>query len=261
MFKCFGQQKLENFYLPYTLKKTNPKPSKVNMSTLIKQQAVIKRVITLYEICKIMGIRHTNAKRMAEEIQAKDGFGEVLKISTSNPNNVSIETYSYTKSQALMIGARLDSKNIIVLVNRLEELSKPKTFEEMAKQTILLADKRIKELEHKIQEDKPLTDFGRAISQSSTAVKIGDWVKAVNENGDIQMGRNKAFKWMRDNKYLQKDNIPYQRYIDSGLFEVKEGLVVTDKRQLPTFTTLLTPKGQMYFAARLKVSHKGESDE
>ena len=237
------------------------------MSTLIKQQAVTKeRVINLYEICKVLGKRHNDAKKLAEEIQAKDGFGSYEKIVTtvSRGNNGAtqeIETYSYTKPQALMIGARLDSKNIIVLVNKLEELSKPKTFEEMAKQTILLADKRIKELEHKIQEDKPLTDFGRAISQSSTAVKIGDWVKAVNENGDIQMGRNKAFKWMRDNKYLQKDNIPYQRYIDSGLFEVKEGLVVTDKRQLPTFTTLLTPKGQMYFAARLKVPHKGESGE
>ena len=227
------------------------------MNTLITQQVVAKRVITLYEICKIMGKRHNDAKKLAEEIQAKDGFGSYEKVVTvikrgNNGASQSIETYSYTKSQALMIGARLDSKNIIVLVNRLEELSKPKTFEEMAKQTILLADKRIKELERKIQEDKPLTDFGRAISQSSTAVKIGDWVKAVNENGDIKMGRNKAFKWLREHKYLQKDNIPYQRYIDAGLFEVKEGLVVTDKQQLPTFTTLLTPKGQMYFAAKFK---------
>jgi len=132
------------------------------------------------------------------------------------------------------------------------EVSKPLTFEEMAKQTIALADQRIKELEHKIIEDKPLTDFGKAISQSTGTVKVGDWIKAINDSGDIAMGRNKAFKWFRSSKYLQKDNMPYQRYIDNGLFEVKEGLVVTDTKQIPTFTTLLTAKGQMFFAKKLK---------
>lgn len=107
-------------------------------------------------------------------------------------------------------------------------------------------------LELKIQEDKPLVDFGRAIAQSSATVKIGDWIKAINESGDLNMGRNKAFKWMRDNKYLTADNKPMQRYVDSGLFELKEGLIVTDTKQIATFTTLLTGKGQMYFAKKLK---------
>lgn len=133
-----------------------------------------------------------------------------------------------------------------------KDLNKPLSFEEMAKQTILIADKRIKELELKIESDKPLVAFGSAIAQSSATVKIGDWIKAVNDSGDIDMGRNKAFKWLRENKYLTKDNMPMQQYVNNGLFEVKEGLVVTDTRQIATFTTLLTGKGQMYFAKKLK---------
>jgi anti-repressor protein len=133
-----------------------------------------------------------------------------------------------------------------------KKLNAPLSFEELAKQTILLADKRIKELELKIENDKPLVAFGSAIAQSSATVKIGDWIKAINHSGDIKIGRNKAFEWMREHKYLTRDNMPMQQYINNGLFEVKEGLVVTDTKQIATFTTLLTGKGQMYFARKLK---------
>jgi hypothetical protein len=96
----------------------------MQVQTINSQQ----RVISLYEICKLMGKEHNKAMRIVEEMQVKEGFGGVEKITTPtfNPNgtrNKEIETYSYTKKQALMIGARLDSKNIIVLVNKLEELT------------------------------------------------------------------------------------------------------------------------------------------
>lgn len=211
-----------------------------------------ERVISLYEICKVLNKRHSDAMKVVPELHATVGFGEVRNFRTSNSNNVSIQTYSYTRNQALAVGARLDNRNIILLVQKLEELNKPMTLEQIMKKAIMMADERIAELENKITEDKPLTDFGRAISQSTATVKIGDWIKAINDSGDISMGRNKAFKWFRSNGFLQKDNMPYQRYVDSGLFEVKEGLVVTDTKQIPTFTTLLTAKGQMYFAKRLK---------
>jgi anti-repressor protein len=68
------------------------------------------------------------------------------------------------------------------------------------------------------------------------------------------MGRNKAFNWFRSNGYLMKNStMPYQQYIDQGLFEVKETLITTSKGQRITFTTLLTGKGQVYFAQKLGI--------
>ena len=31
-------------------------------------------------------------------------------------------------------------------------------------------------------------------------------------------GEKKFFQWLRDNKYLMRDNYPYQKYLDSGMF-------------------------------------------
>jgi phage antirepressor YoqD-like protein len=107
-------------------------------------------------------------------------------------------------------------------------------------------------LEHKIEQDKPMTDFGKAISESATAVKIGDWIKAIADDG-FKVGRTTAFRWLRHHGFLMKDNQPYQQYINQGLFEVKEGLIVTSRGQKATFTTLLTGKGQMYFGKSLRI--------
>ncbi len=93
------------------------------MNEIVKTEEL---VISLYEICKVMDKRHDKSKVLAEEIQAKAGFGTVAKKDiVYNDKGQEIQTYHYTKRQALMIGARLDSGNIIKLVDKLEESSLP----------------------------------------------------------------------------------------------------------------------------------------
>ena len=131
---------------------------------------------------------------------------------------------------------------------------KPLSLEEMTLQVIEGQQNKILQLENKIEADKPLTSFGKAISQSIGTCMVGDWIKAINDSGDIKIGRNKAFGWLREQKYLMKNNMPRQKYVDSGLFEVKESLVITGTRTFPAFTTLLTGKGQMVLAEKLKAA-------
>lgn len=135
---------------------------------------------------------------------------------------------------------------------------KPMSLEEMTLQVIEGQQNKILQLENKIEVDKPLTDFGKAVSQSVGTCLVGDWIKAINDSGDIKIGRNKAFEWLRENKYLMKKNIPYQKHIDSGLFDVKESLIATGTRTFTTFTTLLTGKGQMVLAEKLKTAMETE---
>lgn len=108
-------------------------------------------------------------------------------------------------------------------------------------------------LEAKVKEDKPYTAFARAIANSSASISMGDFAKLVC-NSDIKIGRNRLFKWLRQNKYLMQDNRPYQRYVDQGLFEVMERHVATIKGDLMTVTTLVTGKGQMVLLDALQRS-------
>ena len=110
---------------------------------------------------------------------------------------------------------------------------------------------RIAALSAQIEEDQPYTRFGKSISASDAAILLGDFAK-VAANSGVPIGRNRLFKWLRDNKYLMPDNKPYQRYVDQGVFAVKESKVFTGFEETIRTTTLVTGKGQKYLMERLE---------
>lgn len=121
----------------------------------------------------------------------------------------------------------------------------------MADQTISKLKDTNKSLVEKIEADKPKTIFADAVSTSHTSILIGDLAKLICQNG-VQTGQKRLFQWMRDNGYLMKSgasyNMPMQRYIEQGLFEVKESSVQNpDGSVRVTRTTKVTGKGQLYF--------------
>ena len=121
----------------------------------------------------------------------------------------------------------------------------------MADQTISKLKDTNKSLVEKIEADRPKTIFADAVSTSHTSILIGDLAKLICQNG-VQTGQKRLFQWMRDNGYLMKSgasyNMPMQRYIEQGLFEVKESSVQNpDGSVRVTRTTKVTGKGQLYF--------------
>lgn len=56
------------------------------------------------------------------------------------------------------------------------------------------------------------------------------------------------FNVFRNCGILNNKNIPYQRYIDTGYFVVKETPVNINDKEYIRFTTLVTPKGQMWIS-------------
>lgn len=57
---------------------------------------------------------------------------------------------------------------------------------------------------------------------------------------------------LRNNGYLMKDNMPYQKYIDSGYFDVIEQTYKTPYGSKVSLKTLVTGKGQIYFTEKLR---------
>ena len=56
-------------------------------------------------------------------------------------------------------------------------------------------------------------------------------------------GRNRLFKFLREQKILMSNNMPYQQYIDRGYFEVKETPKELGGRQINFTQTYVTAKG------------------
>ncbi len=107
-----------------------------------------------------------------------------------------------------------------------------------------------KELEREIRQQEPMVEFARAVIGSEGTCSVDELAKILCSRG-VQIGRNRLFGWLREHQYLfnnGKDNIPYQRWVEYGLFELKCGLVMCgDGSQRHTHTTRVTAKGQEYF--------------
>ncbi|MBB1529218.1 MAG: phage antirepressor KilAC domain-containing protein [Prevotella sp.] len=133
----------------------------------------------------------------------------------------------------------------------------------VAQSTIEKRNERIKELEtdnenktKQIEAAQPSITFTQAVSGSASSCLIGELAKLIGQNG-YPMGEKRLFKWMRENGYLgtkgERYNIPNQRYIDMGLFELKKGVRTGNGGVLhTTITTKCTGKGQVYFVNKFK---------
>jgi anti-repressor protein len=107
-----------------------------------------------------------------------------------------------------------------------------------------------KEKEEKIEKDAPKVVFADAIVGSRSSCLIGELAKILRQNG-INMGQNRLFAWMRENHYLgtvgEYYNIPCQRYLEMGLFELKKNVYSRNGEMVTKVTPKVTGKGQQYF--------------
>ena len=127
----------------------------------------------------------------------------------------------------------------------------------IAQGTINKKDELIKQHEKTIEQQKPLVDFANTIASTSKSIDMSSFAKLIKDEG-IKMGRNKLFEWLRNNGYLMKNknNEPYQRYIDSKIFEVVEYTITINGKSEPKIKTLVTGKGQIYLIKKLKEQNK-----
>jgi anti-repressor protein len=129
-------------------------------------------------------------------------------------------------------------------------LADPDTIIQLATRLKEEQQKRIL-AENKIEQDKPKVLFADAVEVSKTSILIGDLAKLIKQNG-CDTGQKRLFEWMRSNGYLMKNgvsrNMPTQKAMELGLFEVKESTINNpDGSVRITRTTKVTGKGQVYF--------------
>lgn len=126
---------------------------------------------------------------------------------------------------------------------------------------ILLAQKTIEGQKAQIDEMTPKALFADAVSASSTSILVGDLAKLIRQNG-MDIGQNRLFDRLRNNGYLIRAkgmswNMPTQRSMDLGLFEVKETSITHSDGHISVNKTVkVTGKGQIYFVNKL-VPKKG----
>lgn len=123
---------------------------------------------------------------------------------------------------------------------------------ELMAKALLVAQRQIEDRERLIEEMKPAKIFADAVCASEQTILVGDLAKLIKQNG-VDIGQKRLFEWLRLNGYLIKRkgadwNMPTQRSMDMGLFEIKETAIThPDGHVTISKTVKVTGRGQRYF--------------
>lgn len=210
------------------------------------------------DLCKALGYsngRDAIAKHVDE--------GDVAKRDT--PTTSGVQTMTFVNESglySLIFGSKLDSARAFkkwVTSEVLPAIRKTggylaagadDTPEMIMARAVLVAQDTIRKQAEKIEVDAPKVLFADAVVGSKSSCLVGELAKLLTQNGHT-IGQNRLFEWLRDNGYLGKHgeyyNMPNQRYVEMGLFEIKKRVHDENGVLVTTQTTKVTQKGCMYF--------------
>ena len=124
--------------------------------------------------------------------------------------------------------------------------------EMVMKRALEFANKQVATLQNQIEQMAPKAIFADAVAASNTSILVGELAKLLKQNG-VDTGQNRLFQRLRNEKYLisrkgSDYNMPTQRSMEMGLFEIKETAVThSDGHTSVNKTVKVTGKGQQYF--------------
>lgn len=112
-----------------------------------------------------------------------------------------------------------------------------------------------------IEEQKPLVEFANNVANTASSITIHGFA-AILSKDKINIGEKRLFQWFRDNGYLTKNNIVTQYAKDGGWLKTIEKTRVCAKTNsiVPYAQTLVTGKGQLFFAKKLMNEFKNKEN-
>ena len=203
------------------------------------------------QIAESFGKEHKSVLRSIEDLVAQNCAAKSMFYETTFENRgKQYPMYLMNRDGFTLLAMGFTGK--AALEKQLAQRPQLSRAELMAQALIAAHD----ELEHKDRQIAELTPkgiFADAVNASKKSILVGELAKLLCQNR-VQIGQNRLFVWMREHGYLIKDpkrsdyNMPTQRAVEQGLFEIKETTVVhSDGHTSINKTPKVTGKCQIYF--------------
>lgn len=202
-----------------------------------------------------------NFGEMFFETTAPDSYGREQRTYLMNRDGFTLLAMGFTGKAALEWKLKY-----IAAFNEMEKklADQPQlTRSQLLATALIAAHEELEEKDKQIETMKPKVLFADAVSASKKSILVGELAKLLSQNG-INIGQKRLFDWMRKNGYLIKDpkrsdyNLPTQRSMEKGLFEIKETTIQHSDHVSINRTPKVTGKGQVYFVNLFLKSEKQE---
>ncbi|UWH29740.1 phage antirepressor KilAC domain-containing protein [Aeromonas veronii] len=209
------------------------------------------------EIAEMLGKNHSDIKRSAERLWQSGviGNGQPLaerEFKTERGNTYT--EYLLIKRDSLILVAQNCPEFTAQIVDRWQELESqqrpqiPQTYAAALLEAGRLA-LEVEQKNHLLAVQAPKVAFADRVAGDDKGVNIGNYARAVG------LGQNVLFRALREHRILMsggnRHNLPFQDYIERGYFTVKEGTRTHNDETVPTFTPMVTGKGQQWLTRRL----------
>ena len=212
------------------------------------------------DVCDVLGLG--NITKAMEGLEPEER--NILTSSKGIPGNPNVNIINESGLYALIFKSRKPeakavrrwvTSEVIPAIRKTGGYIKAKegdTPEMILARAVLVAQDTINRQKAQIADMRPKALFADAVASSNTSILVGELAKLLKQNG-INIGQNRLFTWLRKNGWLIKRNgvdynMPTQKSMESGLFEIKEWAVNNpDGSVRVTKTPKVTGKGQLYF--------------
>lgn len=216
-----------------------------------------------------------SGRELHEFLEVKDNYTDWFKRMIKYGFEESIDFISFSEKSDKPFGGRpqinhflkLDMAKEISMIQRSEKGKQARKYflqvekawnnpEMVVQRALQIQTRKVEALQLENEQLKPKALFADSVSASHTSILVGDLAKLIKQNG-VDIGAKRLFKWLREKGYLIKRkgtdwNMPTQKSMELGLFEVKETVVShSDGHTSINKTPKVTGKGQVYFVNKL----------
>ena len=212
------------------------------MNELIISEEKTENFMTTKELAEVLGV---SERTIRDTATAKGVEGTFTPLKTKGGfQNMRV----FSEEEATIIKMELQ-KHHNLATRQIDTVTTATEEDQMIAQAFTILQRRIEDANKEIAKLKPAAEFAYQICSSKDAIDIGNCAKVLNRN----IGRNSLFEFLRNQKILQQDNIPYQKYIDSGYFRVIETKYTIPSGETKiSLKTLVLQKGVAYINKLLK---------
>lgn len=206
-----------------------------------------EKFVTTKELAEVLGVDVRTVQRAANECFAP----ATVQSRVINGGNSKV----FTEEQATLIKLNIQQHHNLA-TRQIDSVSTELEENLMIAKAWSILQRRVADAEKEAERLRPAAMFAYQICSSKDAIDIGNCAKVLNRN----IGRNNLFEFLRNKKILQQDNIPYQKFIDSGYFRVIETKYTIPSGETKiSLKTLVLQKGVAYINKLLAKEAEGEN--
>lgn len=215
----------------------------------------------LADLCRVLGLSNSRvvAQRLDDDVSQaypiSDSLGRTQNATIVNESGMYEVVLRSDKPEARQFRWWI-THEVLPQIRKTGAYGTPAlTEDQIVQQALAITHQRVQALEAKVKQDAPKVLFADSVATSNTTILVGELAKILKGNG-VDIGATRLFARLREDGYLIRRqgsdwNMPTQRSMDLGLFEIKETAVThSDGHVSVNKTPKVTGKGQAYFVDR-----------